>query len=71
MEEIADYLYQQKLSNEFVLNYLSRFEIWLDTLLGQFPESGSQCLNMEKAYVVWSITNTVSSIVSGMMWSKY
>ncbi len=41
MEEIADYLYQQKLSNEFVLNYLSRFEIWLDTLLGQFPESGT------------------------------
>jgi len=40
LEEIADYLYQQQLSNEFVLNYLDRFESWLDTLLGQFPESG-------------------------------
>jgi plasmid stabilization system protein ParE len=41
MEEIADYLYQQNLSNEFVLDYLSRFETWLDMLLGQFPESGT------------------------------
>ena len=40
MEEIADYLYQQDLSNECVLDYLNRFESWLDTLLGQFPESG-------------------------------
>jgi len=40
MEEIADYLYQQDLSNEFVLDYMNRFESWLDTLLGQFPESG-------------------------------
>ena len=40
LEEIADYLYQQQLSNEYVLNYLDRFESWLDTLLGQFPESG-------------------------------
>jgi plasmid stabilization system protein ParE len=41
MEEIADYLYQQNLSNEFVLDYLSRFETWLDMLVGQFPESGT------------------------------
>ncbi len=40
MEEIADYLYQQQLSNEFVRNYLDRFEPWLDTLLSEFPESG-------------------------------
>jgi len=33
MEEIADYLYQQDLSNEFVLDYMNRFETWLDTLL--------------------------------------
>ena len=41
MEEIADYLYQQNLSNQFVLNYLNRFEIWLETTLIQFPESGT------------------------------
>jgi len=40
LQEIADYLYQKNLSNAFVLGYLDRFESWLDTLLGQFPESG-------------------------------
>ena len=40
MEEIAEYLYQQKLSNDFVLDYLSRIETWLITILNQFPESG-------------------------------
>jgi len=40
MEEIADYLYQQELSKEFVLEYLKRIETWLNMLLGQFPESG-------------------------------
>ncbi len=40
LEEIADYLYQQQLSNQCVLNYLQRFEDWLITLLSQFPESG-------------------------------
>ena len=40
LEEIADYLYQQQLSNQFVVNYLQRFEDWLITLLSQFPESG-------------------------------
>ena len=39
--EIADYLYQQHLSTEFVLQYLNRFETWLNTVLGQFPESGT------------------------------
>lgn len=41
LEEIADYLYQQNLSNEFVLDYLNQFENWLETLLCQFPESGT------------------------------
>jgi plasmid stabilization system protein ParE len=41
LEEIADYLYQQHLSNQFVVNYLQRFEDWLITLLSQFPESGT------------------------------
>ena len=40
MEEIAEYLYQQDLSRGFVLNYMDRFESWLQILLGQFPESG-------------------------------
>jgi len=40
MEEIADYLYQQQLSNQFVQDHLNCFENWLETLLGQFPESG-------------------------------
>ena len=44
MEEITDYLYQQNLSSEFVLDYMGRFESWLETLLGQFPESGIPCL---------------------------
>lgn len=41
LAEIVDYLYQQELSNQFVLEYLQRFEDWLSTLLGQFPESGT------------------------------
>jgi len=41
LEEIADYLYQQNLSHEFVIDYLNRFETWLETLLCQFPESGT------------------------------
>lgn len=40
MEEIADYLYQQQLSNQVVQDHLNCFETWLETLLGQFPESG-------------------------------
>lgn len=41
LAEMADYLYQQQLSKRFVLDYLQRFEDWLATLLGQFPESGT------------------------------
>ncbi len=32
LEEIADYLYQQQLSIQFVVSYLQRFEDWLITL---------------------------------------
>jgi plasmid stabilization system protein ParE len=41
LEEIAEYLYQQNLSTEFVVNYLNRLESWLNTVLCQFPESGT------------------------------
>jgi plasmid stabilization system protein ParE len=41
LEEIADYLYQQNCSNKFVTDYLNRFETWLNTVLLQFPESGT------------------------------
>lgn len=39
-EELADYLYQQQVSKSFVLHYLTQFEIWLENILGMFPESG-------------------------------
>lgn len=41
LDEIADYLYQQNLSGGFVRGYLNRFEVWLEKVLGQFPESGT------------------------------
>ena len=41
LAEIATYLYQQNLSQRFVLDYLQRFEDWLNILLLQFPESGA------------------------------
>ncbi|MCD6535069.1 MAG: type II toxin-antitoxin system RelE/ParE family toxin [Deltaproteobacteria bacterium] len=41
MQEIASYLYRQNLSNDFVLDYLNRFEDWLMTVLIQFPDSGT------------------------------
>ena len=40
LEEIADYLFQQNLSNQFVIDYLNQFENWLMLVVGQFPESG-------------------------------
>lgn len=39
-EELADYLYQQQLFKRFVLDYLTEFERWLESILGLFPESG-------------------------------
>jgi plasmid stabilization system protein ParE len=41
LEEIAEYLYEQNCSRSFVVNYLKRIEQWMDTLLCQFPESGT------------------------------
>jgi len=41
LAEIADYLYQEHLSKVFVRDYLMQFETWLETVLGQFPESGT------------------------------
>jgi len=40
LNEIAEYLYKQKLSKKFVIEYLTHFEDWLQMVLGQFPESG-------------------------------
>lgn len=40
MGEISDYLYKQQLSATFVCAYMNRFEIWLDMVLGEFPDSG-------------------------------
>jgi len=40
LAEIADYLYEKKLLNEFVLDYLNRFEKFLDSVLRHFPKSG-------------------------------
>ena len=41
LEDVAEYLYQQSRSKSFVRGYLRQFEEWLETLLGQFPESGT------------------------------
>ncbi len=61
MEEIADYLYKQQLSNQFVKEHLNCFEIWLETLLGQSPESGVPMPEYVMTYGAWFTTNTVSS----------
>jgi len=41
LKEILDYLYEQQLSKSFVQEYISRFETWLEMVLGQFPDSGT------------------------------
>jgi len=41
LEEIADHLYTQHLSAEFVVKYMQEFEDWLERVLGTFPESGT------------------------------
>lgn len=73
MEEIADYLYQQNLSNEFVLDYLSRFETWIDMLLGQFPESGTpmpeygdgiRCVVYQKYSFIYRVKEDVIEILT-------
>jgi len=40
LNAIADYLYQQKCSKPFVLNYLKEFKTCLNKVLTQFPEAG-------------------------------
>lgn len=41
LEDVAEYLYKQSLSKEFVRNYLWQFHDWLETILGQFPDAGT------------------------------
>ncbi len=43
LEDIAEYLYQKKLSKVFVLQYLQKFETWLETLRGSFLNPASPC----------------------------
>ena len=50
LADIADYLYQQDCSKSFVLNYLNRFESWLNKVLVQFPESGTPMPEYEADY---------------------
>ena len=50
LADIADYLYQQDYSKSFVLNYLNRFESWLNKVLVQFPESGTPMPDYEADY---------------------
>ncbi len=50
LADIADYLYQQDCSKPFVLNYLNRFESWLNKVLVQFPESGTPMPEYETDY---------------------
>ena len=45
LEAIADYLLGQHLSNQFVLEYLSNIEKWLEQVLLQFPYSGTPTPN--------------------------
>jgi len=73
LEEIADYLYQQQLSREFVLGYLNQFELWLEKVLGQFPGSGTPMpqfgegirrITYEKYSFVYRINNNVIEILT-------
>ena len=41
LEAIADYLLSQHLSTQFVLEYLSNIETWLERVLLRFPNSGT------------------------------
>jgi len=41
LEDVAEYLYQQSQSKMFVRAYLKQFQKWIETVLGQFPESGT------------------------------
>ncbi|MEE2002121.1 type II toxin-antitoxin system RelE/ParE family toxin [Alkalimonas sp. MEB108] len=41
LTQIADYLSEQGLPNAFVIDYLNQFELWLQKVLVQFPDSGT------------------------------
>lgn len=40
LSQIAEYLSGQGLANAFVIEYLNQFELWLNKVLLEFPESG-------------------------------
>ncbi|WP_040554899.1 type II toxin-antitoxin system RelE/ParE family toxin [Rheinheimera sp. A13L] len=40
LSEIAEYLSGQGLPDSFVVEYLNQFELWLNKVLLEFPESG-------------------------------
>ena len=40
LSQIAEYLSGQGLANTFVIEYLNQFELWLNKVLLEFPESG-------------------------------
>jgi len=41
LEELADYLFEQNQSSEFVIAYLDKLENYLTDILTLFPESGT------------------------------
>lgn len=41
LTQIAEYLSEQGLPNSFVVDYLNQFELWLEKVLLQFPDSGT------------------------------
>jgi plasmid stabilization system protein ParE len=47
LEELADYLFQETQSSNFVLNYLDKLETYLREILLLFPEAGTP---MEQQY---------------------
>ena len=40
LSQIAEYLSGQGLPNAFVVEYINQFELWLNKVLLEFPESG-------------------------------
>ncbi|MBU1308058.1 type II toxin-antitoxin system RelE/ParE family toxin [Rheinheimera muenzenbergensis] len=40
LAQIASHLSEQGLSNAFIVDYLNQFELWLNKVLLEFPDSG-------------------------------
>ncbi|NRQ43982.1 type II toxin-antitoxin system RelE/ParE family toxin [Rheinheimera sp. YQF-2] len=40
LEQIATHLSEQSLPNTFIVEYLNQFELWLNKVLIEFPDSG-------------------------------